>query len=641
MCRASYLIDNIRLMKEWAYERNKGLNPKKLTLGSHKRVWWRCEKGHEWEAPIYSRTNGNGCPYCAGKSVVVGTNDLATLRPDLAKEWHPIKNGELKPSHLTLGSHKRVWWRCEKGHEWEAPIYSRTNGNGCPYCSGKSVVVGTNDLATLRPDLAKEWHPIKNGELKQSDVALHSNKRVWWKCEKGHEWEATVNDRSRGRRCPVCFGQKVLAGENDLETLYPDLAKEWHPIKNGELYPSDVRAQSNKRVWWKCEKGHEWQATIYSRVNGRGCPECSRYGTSFPEQAVYYYLSKIYSGVSNRYLTKNKLEVDIYIPFDSIQIGIEYDGFYYHNSVNKKEFSKNKKLQNEGITLIRMKECRRNTSEVTVDEVDGVIVITFSNRGNYRYLNDAISKLIMLLNQLCNTNQYIVDVNIQRDRLLIEESYKLDNLANSLDKKYPNLAKEWHPTKNHNLTPDKYSPGSHTKVWWKCEMGHEWVAEIKSRVAGVGCPFCSGHRVLKGFNDLETLYPDLAKEWHSEKNGSLNPSAFTAGSDKKVWWKCEMGHEWEAAINERVRGRGCPFCSGRKVLKGYNDLGTLRRDLLNQWNYEKNGDSMPSDFTLYSHKKVWWICGKGHEWVAEIASRSNGAGCPICAMERRRKYPHI
>jgi hypothetical protein len=103
-----------------------------------------------------------------------------------------------------------------------------------------------------------------------------SNKKVWWLCEKGHEWEISVNARSRGHNCPYCANQIVLKGYNDLETLNPRLAKEWHPINNGDLLPSDVMPGSNKKAWWLCEQGHEWQAQISSRNKGAGCMTCYR-----------------------------------------------------------------------------------------------------------------------------------------------------------------------------------------------------------------------------------------------------------------------------------------------------------------------------------------------------------------------------
>ena len=113
----------------------------------------------------------------------------------------------------------------------------------------------------------------------------------------------------------------------------------------------------------------------------------------------------------------------------------------------------------------------------------------------------------------------------------------------SFKDKYPELAKEWHKTKNAQLKPEKFHPKSHVSVWWQCEFSHEWRATIKSRAEGNGCPVCEGKAVLKGVNDLETKYPYIAKEWNLEKNGEAKPSGVLANSVRKVWWKCSLNHE--------------------------------------------------------------------------------------------------
>jgi len=170
-------------------------------------AWWKCEKGHEWEAGIADRANGKGCPYCAGQRACAD-NCLQTLEPELSKQWHFTKNGDITPIDVTTGSGKNVWWRCEKGHEWVARIAHRANGVGCPYCSGR-YASSENNWQILNPELAKQWHPTKNGELTPSDVTASSHKKAWWQCEKEHQWEATVKKRSRGSGCPYCNNNKA------------------------------------------------------------------------------------------------------------------------------------------------------------------------------------------------------------------------------------------------------------------------------------------------------------------------------------------------------------------------------------------------------------------------------------------------
>lgn len=131
-----------------------------------------------------------------------------------------------------------------------------------------------SSLQEMKPELSKEWHPTKNGALTPNDVTPFSRKKVWWICAHGHEWEATVANRSNGTGCPVCRRLKVAAGSGSLAEKNPELSKEWHPTKNGVLTPNDVALFSRKRVWWLCPQGHEWEAVVASRAKGCGCPVC-------------------------------------------------------------------------------------------------------------------------------------------------------------------------------------------------------------------------------------------------------------------------------------------------------------------------------------------------------------------------------
>ena len=267
------------LAREWHPTKNLPLTPGHVLPGSEKKVWWRCSKGHEWQAEIRSRVDGCGCPVCANRAVAPGVNDLASRFPKLAQEWHPTKNGTLTPQKVTSGTKRKVWWRCEKGHEWRVSVQSRTlDGTGCPVCAGRVVLPGENDMASQFPEVAREWHPTKNGALLPSQVPPTSKRRVWWLCPLGHEYMAAVGMRTmRNSGCPYCAGRKVLPGFNDLATLAPDVAQQWHPTLNGTLTPQMVTVGSRRKVWWECDQGHVWQAAIYSRTGPKkcGCPICA------------------------------------------------------------------------------------------------------------------------------------------------------------------------------------------------------------------------------------------------------------------------------------------------------------------------------------------------------------------------------
>lgn len=348
MTLQDYFIKNTELKNEWALDLN-GEKLEDLKPHSRVKVWWRCDKGHEWLARVDSRVYAKrGCPFCANQMVIPGETDIASANPRMAQLWHPTLNGELKPSDLSPGSRKRVWWQCGEGHAWQAPPYSIKSGTLCPYCSGRLAVAGETDLATTHPDFLDRWSP--QNTVSPTEVTAGSHKRVWWVCEKGHEWESrvvtyVVDDCG----CPYCAGKRAIPGETDLATLRPDLMDEWDREKN-TLDPRELTVAAHDKVWWKCGLGHSWQAVVFSRT----------------------------------------------------------------------------------------------------------------------------------------------------------------------------------------------------------------------REMASGCPYCTGKSVLPGFNDLATLKPKLAEEWYAPLNGALTPDRVTLGSNKKVWWRCSDGHVWQAVIYSRTRKKaaGCPVCAG-------------------------------------------------------------------------------
>lgn len=245
-----------------------------LTPGSHKKVLWVCDLGHEYESAVYNKIKGRKCPYCAGRKILVGFNDLASSRPDLAAEWSD-KN-PMTAQEVTRASNKKVWWQCSKGHEWQTTPSNRTCGDktNCPYCAGRYVITGENDLLTKYPGKAAGYS--KKNKLPPDQITFACHKKVWWECDQGHEWQAQVSNITLGNKwCPYCSNKKVLRGYNDLATVTPELAKQWSP-KN-TVKPTEIPVGSGIEVLWICEKGHEWKKNVYSRSKGYNCPVCSNY----------------------------------------------------------------------------------------------------------------------------------------------------------------------------------------------------------------------------------------------------------------------------------------------------------------------------------------------------------------------------
>ena len=275
MTLTEYFVSNVQLQKEWDPDKNE-LSPDKLTPYTRKKVWWRCEKGHRWQAALDSRVNlGRGCPICANQTVIAGENDLSTTAPEVSERWHPTKNGSLSPGDITAGSKRKVWWLCEKGHEWQSPAYSVKAGTSCPYCAGKRVIPGQTDLATTHPQVLKMWS--RKNKLLPTELSAGSQKRVWLVCQRGHEWETRVDAFTlEGSGCPYCAGKRAIPGETDLATLRPDLMEQWDHEKN-TVDPRETTVAAHDKVWWKCALGHSWKAAVFSRTkaNGAGCPYCT------------------------------------------------------------------------------------------------------------------------------------------------------------------------------------------------------------------------------------------------------------------------------------------------------------------------------------------------------------------------------
>jgi hypothetical protein len=179
-------------------------------------------------------------------------------------------------------------------------------------------------------------------------------------------------------------------------------------------------------------------------------------------------------------------------------------------------------------------------------------------------------------------------------------------------------------TQAHGWDPTTATASSHKIVEWMCGVEHVWSSQVKDRTreSPDGCPFCSGRRVLAGFNDLATVNPPLAAQSHG-----WDPTTVTFCSGRKVEWACELGHIYSATVANRRNGDNCPYCSGHKVLVGFNDLATLYPEIAGQahgWD--------PTTVTRRSRKRLEWECSLGHTWFARPDNRTkpNGTGCPGC-----------
>ncbi|MDY5058894.1 MAG: zinc-ribbon domain-containing protein [Bacilli bacterium] len=626
---SNLLRDDEKSIKYWNADRNDKNLLDTLTIGSKKVVWWKCEKGHEWEAVIYNQGNNRVCPYCSNKRVLVGYNDLATTHPEIANEWDKEKNGDLKPTDITAGSERPIWWICPNGHSYQSFPYNRKKGVGCPYCDGKKVLVGYNDLATTHPEIANEWNKEKNGNLKPTDITAGSSKEeVWWKCEKGHEWKALPKERKNGQNCPYCSNKRVLIGYNDLYTYcinnhLEEIIEEFDNDKNN-FSMKDVTAGSDKETWWICPNGHSYQSSPSRRVmRGSSCGICSHnilakgindLATTHPEIAnewdyeknkekpnevmagsnikKYWFICPKGHSYKTTILGRKRgtdcpqcnIEKHTSFPeraiFYYMKQYIEEVNDSYHNSIiGRKEIDIYLPKYNFGIEYDGRawhKDIGRDIEKDNLCLKNGITLLRVRENGCLEYDSSSIKKYVTPF-----------DMDDLNDAILFIFSY--------LNKEY-----------KLKIKPDIDVDRDRTKILELMNLSEKE-------------------------NSIANYCPNIDEYWDKEKNGIIKPEQISHASEKIIYLKCSKGHEWETLAKNFVLRPYCPYCDGRKVLTGYNDLATTHPEIANEWNKEKNGDLKPTDVKSGSNREVWWKCEKGHEWKAKINIRADGyKKCPIC-----------
>jgi len=580
---------NPEVAEEWNYDKNGDLQPLDVLPGSHKKVWWKCQEGHEWEAIIRDRVEGKPCPYCSNYKVLSGFNDLATVNPEVAAEWNYEKNGDLTPDQVKYSANIKVWWKCVNGHEWEAYVFNRSKGHGCPYCCNFSALAGYNDLATTNPELVKEWDYEKNGDLKPSDVLAGSHKKVWWKCAVGHEWVAEIKSRNSGEKCPYCSNKKVLVGYNDLYTFCinnnrEDLINEFDVEKNG-FSLRKIMLGSKREVWWRCDKGHSYHASVYRRLKvGSGCGICSHnilmknendLLTTNPEIAQewdydkndcnpdevmagsnikkYWFICPKGHSYQATPLSRKKgsncpvcaMEKHTSFPEKAIFFYVKQ---YFEKAIEnyrssflgRKEldiFIPDLKVAIEYDGVAWHKDTERDLKKDIACQKHEILLIRIRENGCIEYDSDSIKRYIppydMLelkkailfifdfLNQKFQLN-IEADIDVDRDRIGILDKITLSEKENSIASYCPEIVQYWDYEKNGKITPQQISHASYKKVHLKCKIGHEWEVVASNFPSHPWCPYCSGRRALSGFNDLFTTNPELIPLW--SKSNTMNPT---------------------------------------------------------------------------------------------------------------------
>jgi len=474
--------------------------------------------------------------------------------PDIAKEWHPTKNGDLMPSAFTQGSGKEVWWlysyddpRTGKhwDFEWEARIADRCKkGYGCPQLANRKVEKGFNDLGSLYPDLAKQWDYELNGSVTPYDILARTHDKYHWvypyddpKTGKHWDfrWEASVDSRvGLGRGCPQLSNQKIEVGFNDLATTNPEVARLWDYESNGDTTPQDIFLGSKKKYHWVYpyddpQTGKhwdfKWEARCYDIMRSQVCPQ----------------------------LTGKKVEIGFNdLATTNPETAALWD-YELNNPVTPFDVTKGSDKKYHWIYPYDDPKTNKHW-----------------DFRSYAKISDAIK---------WSTCPQLAGKQIEVG-------------FNDLGSLYPELAKQWDYKQNHGLSPFDVFALSNKYYYWIYpyddpktgkHWDFRWRAKASNRVNFPTCPFLINRELCVGFNDFATLYPELAKEWHPTKNGELTPSKVCGAPYLDVWWLYKYDnpkngkhyeYSWKAAIVNRVKGTGCPYLppyesNGEKIIRQY------------------------------------------------------------------------
>ena len=376
-----YLENCPDLIAQWHPTKNGNLTA--LEAVGSDNYWWLCKNTcennclHEWKTNAQNRkSKQSGCPYCAKPArKCCPCNSLFFKSPELADQWHPTMNGELTPSNFAIRSNKEVWWLCAKKcpagclHEWKSSISNRSS-RGCPFCSKKKICEHTS-LKYTHPNLAEQWHPIKNGNLKSSEISSGSNKDIWWicpitfSCGCVHEWQSSPSSRSHNTGlCLYCCKQKWCE-HSSLKCTNPELCLEWDYIKNKDVKTIEVLTYSKRKVWWKCLIGHpSYLASVSHRGGGTGCPLCKH---KTEANLVLFFKNRNYHTTTQftidtcRGKTNKLLQFDMLL--EEFKIIIELDGPQHFKEVSnwgqpdiKKDIYKMRKADANGYKVIRISQ---------------------------------------------------------------------------------------------------------------------------------------------------------------------------------------------------------------------------------------------------------------------------------------------
>lgn len=607
--------------------------------------------------------------------------------PELLKIWSSNNSKDIDKSSISKWVSKTKYlWNCDAGHEYSASPSYISNGQRCPFCAGKQVLDGFNDLACKEPGKAKFFDSESNSKTAHETLA-GSAKKISWICGVGHRWQQAPFQFKFESGCPVCKKRLIVQGQNDLATTHPELASQYS--RSNSKPATQIGSNSTKKVKWVCELGHEWSAVVRERESGKGCPVCSNnkivagvndFGSEHPELVAEWdfdsnekepsevasgsgYRASWVCGLGHKWVTPvyrrsngrgcvfcaNREVWKGYNDLESRFPGVASEWDKEKNDLSPSEvlYGSHQKA------FFRCPNGHSYESKIESRTLNGSQCTVCLGFKVVAGVNDLLSQRPRLAARWSSRNsvspdkvymnamakKYIFECEIGHEYLVAPQNASDEYCPTCSNKEFETGFNDLR-THNKELADEFVSCGKLTdpslvpywlnkKAQWRCQRGHTWSAAVRDRALGNDCPFCSNKRVWKGYNDLAEMYPDIAKQWDQKRN-LKKATEVMAHTPQKHWWICERGHSYEQSVrNKTVLGHKCPVCSNRKLLVGFNDLNSRYPELAREWHQSKNNFS-PKDVVFGHPDNLWWQCSEGHEWQAAPSTRIKGIGCQSC-----------
>ena len=518
-----------------------------------------------------------------------------------------IKNPSVIALDPYVNSGTKLHFQCKKcGTIWETIPETILSNHGCPNCSRKAA---TNKTRKTHEQFLRD---IEQRQLCIVPLENYNGAKgnIEFLCKKcGHRWVSYPNMVLTGHGCPKCGRDRIANALSSSDTEFREKLNSVNP----DIEAKEVYTRSNRKILCECKIcGNNWRATPNNLLHGYGCPKCNLvFQSSFPEQAVYFYVRREYPDAKNKYKEGfENTEIDIYIP--EIKCGIEYDGAAWHSSSYKKEVKKYKKAKELGIFLIRIREEPLTLGNGEI--CDKAFSVNYDDN-NYESLAKCILELMLFLD-----NSYSCKIDIKQDIAQIREQYYSIRKENSLAEKFPEIAKQWNQEKNGSITPLMVPAFSGSKFWWTCpDCGYEWQTLVSTRTRNkAGCPRCSGY-IAKS---TDSFIRELALI-----DDSIIPIDSYITALTPIRFQClNCNHIWMLTPSHALDGRGCPNCRKEEKNKNYYQKVSLLHPNID----------LISDY-CGNTKRIKCRCNIcGYEWSAVANTLLRKTGCPQCEGKFRK-----